>query len=77
MHDFLIPQMSSVDHASFQDDMVMHYYMTGSAFERMQETHLLQAMRKLCPDVRMPTRKELCGRLLNKAPKKVAAKVEK
>lgn len=42
----------------------------------MEEIHLLQAMRKLHPDVSMSTRKELSGRLLNKAHKMVVAKVE-
>ncbi|KAI2510962.1 transposase [Fragilaria crotonensis] len=76
MRDFVIPQMSPTDHAAFQSNLAMHIYMTGTSFVRVEEQHLLLALQKLRPDVRLPSRRDLSGRLLNGAHSQVKEKVD-
>jgi Protein of unknown function (DUF 659) len=76
MHDYLIPPLSSMDLAAFQEEIAMHFYMCATPFSRMEEPHFLQALKKLRPDVKLPSRKDLSGRLLRSAHKKVKAKVD-
>ncbi|KAI2489091.1 transposase [Fragilaria crotonensis] len=76
MRDYLIPPLSPTDQAAFQEDIAMHFYMSATPFARMDEPHLLQSLKKLRPDVKLPTRKDLSGKLLRSAHKKVKSKVD-
>ncbi len=67
MRDFVIPMMPPTDHAAFQSNLAMHMYMTGTSFVRVEEQHLLLALQKLRPDMRLSSRQDLSGRLLNGA----------
>ena len=76
MRDYLIPPMTALDQAAFQDEIAMHFFMTATSFYRLEEIHLLQALRKLRPDVKLPTRKDMSGKQLTKAYKRVKTKVD-
>ncbi len=76
MRDFVIPMMSPTDHAAFQSNLAMHIYMTGTSFVRVEQQHLLLALQKLHPDVRLRSRRDLSGRLLNGAHSQVKEKVD-
>ena len=77
MRDFLIPPLPAADRAAFQEEMAMYFYMCAATpFSRMEEPHLLRALQRLRPDIKLPSRKELSGRLLRSAHKKVKSKVE-
>jgi hypothetical protein len=53
----------------------MFFYMSATPFVRMDEPQLLQSLKELRPDVKLPTRKDLSGKLLQSAHKKVKSKV--
>ena len=76
MHGFLVPSLSPTDQAAFHEQMAMHFYMCATPFSRVEEPHLLQAMKKLRPDVKLPSRRDLGGKLLQGAHKKVKLKVD-
>ena len=76
MRDYLIPPMTAIDQAAFQEEIAMHFFMTATSFVRLEEIHLLQALKKLRPDVKLPTRKDMRGKQLTKAYKKVKMKVD-
>ncbi len=76
MHDYLIPPLSAIDQAAFQEEIAMYFYMSATLFSRMEEHHLLESLKKLRPDVKLPSRKDLSGRVLQSAHKKVKTKVD-
>ncbi len=76
MHDYLIPPLSAIDRATFQEEIAMYFYMSATPFSRMEEPHLLESLKKLRPDVKLPSKKDLSGRLLQSAHKKVKTKVD-
>ena len=73
---FTIPVLSARDRAEFHSIIAMHYYMTGMSFARIEESHFIQALRVLRPDVTLPSRKDLAGKFLNKAYDQVHEKVD-
>ena len=73
---FTMPLLSKSDKAAFHSMIAMHYYMTGMAFARIEESHFVQAVKLLRPDATLPSRKDLAGQLLNKAYAEVQAKVD-
>ena len=76
MRDYVLPLMSPADHAAFQANLAMHIYMTATSFVRVEEHHLLLALQKLRPDVSLPSRRDLSGKLLNNAHRQVKEKVD-
>ncbi|KAI2504912.1 transposase [Fragilaria crotonensis] len=76
MHDYLIPPLTPINQAAFQEEIAMYFYMCAMPFSRMEEPHLLRSLQKLRPDVKLPSRKDLSGRLLQSVHKKVKSKVD-
>ena len=76
MRDFVLPAMAAADHTAFHNTLATHIYMTGTSFVRVEEQHLLLALQKLRPDVSLPSRKDLSGKLLNYAHQQVKEKVD-
>jgi hypothetical protein len=76
IHDYLIPPLSAANQAAFQEEIAMHFYMSATPFVRMDEPYLLQSLKELCPDVKLPTQKDLSGKLLQSAHKKVRSKLD-
>jgi hypothetical protein len=47
--------------------MALHYYATGTSFQRVKDLHLKNAIRALCADKSLsPSRKQLDSTLLDK-----------
>ncbi|ETV65040.1 hypothetical protein H257_18164 [Aphanomyces astaci] len=55
--EFLMPAMISVDVEAIFMDVAMHYYVTGSAFQRAKESHLARAFRRAHPNAKIPNRR--------------------
>ena len=45
--------------------LALHFYITGTSFQRVEEPHLQEAFRICRPDVKLPTRKQLAGPMLD------------
>lgn len=64
--DFMLPRMTKDATIKFQENIAMHYYMTGTSFQRVEEKHLKAAIKVLRPDNNLlPSRKQLSGPLLD------------
>jgi len=50
----------------FQETIALHYYVTGTAFQRIEEKNLATAIHMLRPDAALPDRRKLAGPLLDK-----------
>ena len=47
------------EYTTFEEYLAMHYYVTGSNFEDVEEPHLLAALRILDPSIRLPSSNRL------------------
>ncbi len=75
LKQFFLPKMSETALQSLEEEIAMHYYLTGTSFQRIEEPHLLNAFKICHPDVVLPNRRKLGGALLNKAFESVQSKV--
>jgi hypothetical protein len=65
MRAFVLPAMSANEKDHFQTQIAMHYYATGTSFQRVEDVHLRAAIKLLRPDANvLPNRKQLAGILL-------------
>ena len=71
MRNYLIPPMTAIEQKAFQDAFAMHYFMTATSFYRLEDVHLMTALKKLRPDVKIPTRRGMTGKHLMKTYKDV------
>ena len=76
MTDFGIPKLTTSQHERFKKAMAMHYYVTGNAFQRIEEPYLLKACQILRPDVKLPTRHELSVPFLSDAYDELKIKID-
>ena len=58
--------MSSKLNTEFQETMALHYYITGTAFQRIEDENLVKAIKMLRSHAVLPDRKKLSGVLLDK-----------
>jgi hypothetical protein len=76
--EFAIPALAKQQKAMFQKHIAMHYYATGSSFQRVEDTHLMSAIKILRPDQSLlPSRKQLATNLLDACHEDVKSKVAK
>jgi hypothetical protein len=54
---FALPNLSNKDLGAFHELLAMHFYMTGTTFARIEESHLVATIQKLRLDVTLPSRK--------------------
>jgi hypothetical protein len=66
MVQYTLPAMSAKLNTEFQETMALHYYITGTAFQRIEDENLVKAIKMLRPDAVLPDRKKLSGVLLDK-----------
>lgn len=66
-----IPKMTASEQAKFDLNFGMHYFITGTAFQRSEEPNLRKAIQTLRPDAKVPGRKKLANTLLKKCYNKV------
>lgn len=66
--DHLLPKMDATSKAKLEQAIAMHYYLTTSSFQQIEEENLAIALKTLrTDDVVLPSRKKLAGPLLEKA----------
>lgn len=58
--------LSKTQHERMEEAMAMHAYVTGMAFEAVEEYHLQRAMSILRPNVKLPDKKRLENDLLHR-----------
>jgi hypothetical protein len=76
--EFAIPVFSKQQKVQFQKHIAMHYYATGSSFQRVEDVHLIAAIKTLRPDDGLlPNRRQLATSLLDACHKDVKTKVVK
>jgi len=63
---YALPPMSTKLNNQFQETIALHYYVTGTAFQRIEEKNLTKAIHMLRPDAVLPDRHKLGGVLLDK-----------
>jgi Protein of unknown function (DUF 659)/hAT family C-terminal dimerisation region len=72
-----LPKVAVKNKQQFQEHMAMHFYATGTSFQRIDDVHLKEAIKVLRPDDGMlPNRKQLATTLLDKCHQKLMAKVD-
>lgn len=75
--EFAVKTMTKKQQESFHEALGMHYFVTGSSFQRVECSYLEAALKKLNPSVVMPTRQKLAGVLLNRCYDKIKVEVDK
>ena len=55
MKAFMLPKLSPAAQQAFDQHMAMHYYVTGTSFQRVEECNLLKAVKSLRPDAELPS----------------------
>lgn len=71
---YVLPPISARQQAEFEDAIALHYYVTGTSFQRIEECNLAKAIRLLRPDAVLPDRRKLAGPLLDKCYNKLKKK---
>jgi hypothetical protein len=76
--EFTIPVVSKQQKVQFQKHIAMHYYATGSLFQRVEDVHLIVAIKTLRPDDGLlPNKRQLATSLLDACHEDVKTKVTK
>ena len=76
MEDYAIRNLSKAEIKKFQERLAMFFYTTGTAFARIDNKYLHEALVVLNPSVKIPTRKDLAGVLLEASFNNIAKDVE-
>jgi hypothetical protein len=78
MKEFAIPVIKKQQKVQFQKHIAMHYYATRSSFQRVENIHMIAAIKTLRPDDGLlPNRRQLKTSLLNACHEDVKTKVAK
>ncbi|KAH9275053.1 hypothetical protein BASA83_002767 [Batrachochytrium salamandrivorans] len=74
---YALAKLSVKQKKEFHKHMAMHYYATGTSFQRIENLHLKNAIKLLRPnDNLLPNKKQLSSTLLNECHQEVVAKVD-
>ena len=74
MTQYALPPMTNRTQDMFEEAIALHYYVTGTSFQRVEEKNLARAVHMLRPDVVLPDRHKLAGPLLDKCYSKLQQK---
>ena len=78
---FAVPLFKPSEQKKFNHEIAMHFYNTGTSFQRVEDPFLLQAIQIARPGAKLPTRKQLAddspGGLLEECYAKVKSQVDK
>ena len=66
-HSYFLPKLDAYLKFKFEQAIAIHYYITGTSFQRIEEKNLMTALKFLHLDVVVLKRRNLSGPLLNKA----------
>jgi hypothetical protein len=73
----LLPAVSAKEKAAFQTHIALHYYATGTSFQRVEDGHLARAIAMLRPDGNLlPDRRKLASGLLDKCYGDIKSRVD-
>jgi hypothetical protein len=61
----VFPKLKQKEQTGLDKALAMWFYMTGTSFSRIEQSHLLKAFRIARPGVTLPNRKTLAGPLLD------------
>ncbi|KAH6578256.1 hypothetical protein BASA50_004697 [Batrachochytrium salamandrivorans] len=75
--NYAAPKLTKGQLATLHETIAMHYFCTGTSFQRIEEQHLLKAFQVVNPSVTLPSRQKLAGSLLESCYKKVKIEVDK
>ncbi|KAH6600482.1 hypothetical protein BASA50_002268 [Batrachochytrium salamandrivorans] len=75
--NYAAPKLTKEQLAILHETIAMHYFCTGTSFQRIEEQHLLKAFQVVNPSVTLPSRQKLAGSLLESCYKKVKIEVDK
>jgi len=67
MRDFVVPKLTTREQQSFDKNLSMFFYMTGTSYQRIDDPYFEKAMQLLRPSVTVPTRQRLATSLLDSA----------
>ena len=62
---YACPKLTDPEQIRVNKALALHFYITGTSFQRIEESHLQEAFRICRPDVKVPNRKQLAGPLLD------------
>jgi Protein of unknown function (DUF 659) len=65
MASHAVPSLTKEQLKAFQKDMALHYFVSGTSFQRIEEANLAKALARLRPGLILPSRKQLAGPLLD------------
>ncbi|KAH9276817.1 hypothetical protein BASA83_000328 [Batrachochytrium salamandrivorans] len=75
---YALSKLSVKQKPEFHKHMAMHYYATGTSFQRIENLHLKNVIKSLRPDDNLlPNKRQLSSTLLNECHQEVVAKVDK
>ncbi len=78
---FAVPLFSISEQKRFNYEIAMHFYCTGTSFQRIEDPFLLRAIQVARPGAKLPSRKQLAddseGGLLEECYQKVKCQVDK
>ena len=73
--DYAIPKLTVDEEERATEMLCLHYYSTGNAFRRVEDSYLHDFCKILRPDYTLPTRKNIGGLQLDKAYNKLQRRV--
>jgi hypothetical protein len=77
IRNYFLPPVSAKDKTSFQTHIALHYYATGTSFQRVEDGHLARASAMLRPDANLiPDRRKLASGLLDKCYDDIKSRVD-
>ncbi|KAI9909566.1 hypothetical protein PsorP6_014829 [Peronosclerospora sorghi] len=74
---FTLPRLKGSEQKMIENNLAMHYYIAGSSFQKIEEQHLIDALKIAPPDVQLPSRKQLAGPILDRSYDRMKAETDK
>ena len=71
-----VPKLTNGETRKVESCLAMHYYITGTAFHRIEEEHLLEAFQICRNDIKSPNCKKLSNELMTSCYQKVKKGVD-
>jgi hypothetical protein len=74
---YSVPKLTAKEKHEFQKQIAMHYFATGTSFQRIEDVHLKEAIKMLRPDEGLlPNRRQMGTTLLDKCHQELKTKVD-
>ena len=76
IRQFALPKMTKQEKKNLEKNLALHYYITGSSFQRIEQPHLKLAFQCCRPDMELPDRKKLAGSLLEDTYREMKSRID-